>query len=135
MSSTETTTTVSTLTQNLKPLKKMTIYIAGPMRGYQQWNFPEFHRVAAEIEQAGHVPIDPALIDEMLGFSPRMHPDSELTSAFIRKVILRDLHLIADEADALVMLGGWLGSKGAVAEHSLARCLRLLVFDREGELI
>ena len=38
----------------------MNIYVAGPMRGYPEFNFPSFHAAAAQLRAAGHTVFNPA---------------------------------------------------------------------------
>ena len=49
---------------DLKLLKRdkgaLSIYISGPMSGYDKMNYPAFFRVEELIKEAGHIPINPA---------------------------------------------------------------------------
>lgn len=38
----------------------MRIYLAGPMRGYAEFNFPAFHAAAARLREQGHTVFNPA---------------------------------------------------------------------------
>lgn len=52
----------------------MRIYLAGPMRGYPDFNFPAFIAAAAWLRAAGHEVFNPAERDLDNGFSPGPRP-------------------------------------------------------------
>lgn len=87
----------------------MKVYIAGPMTGLPELNFPAFHRVAARLRAQGHEVANPAEInaDPTMGWNTCMRRDiPELVTC-----------------DAIVLLPGWERSKGATLEHHIARAL------------
>lgn len=106
---------------------KLTVYIAGPMRGYPKHNFPAFHAAAkkwGKNPMIGAV-INPAELDEQEGYD---NTDISLDSKeHLKSCMKRDLNALLD-ADAIVMLRGWEKSDGAVVEHSLAVYLQLVIF-------
>lgn len=82
------------------------IYLAGPMTGMPDHNFPAFHGEAARLRRLGyHVenPADHGII-----------PGAELAD-YLRL----DLPLLVT-CDTLALLPGWLASRGANIEHGLA---------------
>lgn len=85
-------------------------YVAGPMTGYVEFNFPAFHAKAAEERAKGHVVINPAELDEA---------DGDLTQPW-DFYLRRDLRVIAD-CNRIVLLPGWTKSKGARLEHHIAQ--------------
>ena len=96
----------------------MRIYVAGPMRGYPNFNFPAFHEAAAQLRAAGHEVHSPAEHDESGGFDPSgSDEDFDLRAAF-----RWDLDQV-QAADAVVVLSGWTGSQGASAEVAVARVI------------
>jgi len=118
----------------------MRLYIAGPMRGYPEFNFPAFHRAAADLRALGHTVFSPAekdieregmdiskgnkegseeMLDKQLGLPP---------GAFLRVALGEDLDWICKHADGVALLGGWETSKGAIAESSTANALGLRRF-------
>ncbi len=117
----------------------MKIYIAGPMRGIEDFNFPAFHKAAAELRALGHEVFSPAEKDiEIHGdhFKSAVGDEAEAPSAFnLRDALGMDLAWICKEADAIAMLPGWHNSKGANAEHATAVALGLKVFYYGEELI
>jgi hypothetical protein len=103
----------------------MVIYIAGPMRGVEYLNFAAFDRARDHITSQGHVVISPADLDRKAGFDGR-EPDDVPDP---RECMLRDLHAIADAAEAIAMLPGWEFSRGAAVEAAFASYLGLPILD------
>lgn len=101
----------------------MRVYIAGPMTGLPQLNFPAFDLAAQMLEDAGHCVFNPAQMDRDLGFDPE---SSEVTNQFLRDAMRRDLTAVC-AADAIAMLPGWERSEGAKIEWMLATRLGLEV--------
>ncbi len=91
----------------------MKIYLAGPMRGMPQFNFPAFYRYAYELRQQGHEVYNPAEIG--------------ISQDNIRAIFARETSWICQEAEAIYLMPGWAGSKGARAERALAEALDLQV--------
>ena len=99
-----------------------TIYIAGPMTGYPEFNFPAFDKARDSLNAQGWVVLSPADLDREAGYGP----DSDKTEP-LKEVIKRDLSAI-QSVDAMFMLDGWQSSKGARAEHALAVWLGLAIY-------
>ncbi len=114
----------------------MRIYIAGPMSGYKDFNFPAFFAAEEEVRKT---------LDDgaLLIFNParkdlEMHrkevfenetgdvAESEAKGFSLRKAMKWDMEKIC-ECDAIYMLKGWEHSSGARTEWSLANCLRLQI--------
>jgi len=89
------------------------VYIAGPMSGLPELNFPAFHREAAHYRAQGLEVVNPAEINEdpSAGWNECMRAD-------IRELVT---------CDAIAMLPGWEKSRGASLEHYIARQLDLTV--------
>jgi hypothetical protein len=85
------------------------IYLAGPMRGYDDMNRPAFGEAAERLRAAGHFVFNPA--------------DNE--AGHLRANLAADTSWICLVAEAVVLLPGWRGSAGATAEHALASALGL----------
>lgn len=94
----------------------MKIYLAGPMTGLPNFNFPAFDAAAAALEGHGHTVLNPAQMDRDVGFDPS---STTVSKEFLRDALRRDLSAICD-ADAIAMLPGWENSGGAKIEWSLA---------------
>jgi len=111
-----------------------TIYVAGPMRGYDNWNYDAFHEKTKLLEESGWNVINPAELDShhtnSLDASPfDFNPDGNTQHQdHLREILLRDLKCICEECGAIYMLSGWSESRGAKAEWALAKALGLEIF-------
>ena len=115
----------------------MKLYLAGPMRGYPQFNFPAFHEAAAQLREEGHEVFSPAerdikrhngvdiSVDNSTGCEKTA---SRLHGFDLREAFADDTAWICRHADGLALLSGWETSKGACAEYALAAALGLPVF-------
>lgn len=109
----------------------MKIYIAGPMTGLPEFNFPAFFEAAEYLQAEGHDTFNPAAKDkEIYGDDVGSSPTGDVQDAAqhgfdIREALFLDLQFICKEADALYMLEGWERSTGARAEHATATALHL----------
>lgn len=89
------------------------IYIAGPMTGLLDLNFPAFNAETARLRAAGWEVLNPAEIN----------PDHTMAWADCMR---RDLAALVT-CDAIQMLPGWHSSRGADLEHHVAQQLGLQV--------
>jgi hypothetical protein len=113
----------------------MKIYLAGPMRGIPQFNFPAFYRAAAKLRAEGHEVFSPAERDNDVhgtDISVGNTLGDETVAARehgfnLRRALGDDVAWICAEADAIAMLPGWENSKGATAERAVAVALGLEV--------
>lgn len=94
------------------------IYIAGPMTGLPQSNYPAFHAAAAALRAQGHHVENPA-----------ENPVPACGGSWLGYMRM-SLRQIAG-CDCICMLPGWRGSRGARIEHGLALDLGLEVHDFE----
>ena len=106
----------TTFARPLSPVQR--VYIAGPMTGYAELNFPAFCIEAAALRAAGLEVVNPAEInvDPSAGWSACMRAD-------IAQLVT---------CDRIHLLPGWSRSKGASLEHQIGRALGLLVTLAEG---
>jgi hypothetical protein len=120
----------------------MNIYLAGPMRGIPEFNFPAFDEAAARGRALGHHIISPADLDRDAGFSEKGQDgkvnatghSETITLDFMRGAINRDVASIVGTAgapgvDAVAMLPGWENSRGAKGERALAEWLGIPILD------
>ncbi len=104
------------------------IYIAGPMSGIPEFNFPAFNEAAARLEAVGYTVFNPAQKDEEEGldeeaFATGDHLLVQERGFDFRAAYLWDVSKVI-EADAIYMLRGWESSPGAVGEHAVAVAMR-----------
>ena len=96
----------------------MKVYIAGPMTGLPQNNFPAFDAVAAYMRGVGHVVISPAELDDPVDRDLALKdlPATKTWGDFLA----RDVKLIADAGiEAIVLLPFWYDSRGARLEATV----------------
>jgi len=102
-----------------------TLYVAGPMTGLPQFNIPAFDRMTDRLRRLGHTVISPAELDsedvraELLAspdgryeFGGAITQDGSTWADFLA----RDVKLIADQIDEIVVLPDWWRSRGARLE-------------------
>ena len=94
------------------------IYIAGPMTGHADHNYPAFHAASQRLQEAGWQVVNPA-------------DNFEGRTDLPRETYLRaDVALLVD-CNAIALLPGWEESVGAKMEYLLARAFGMKVYDAE----
>lgn len=100
----------------------MRIYLAGPMRGQDQNNFPAFDRAAAMLRAEGHKVFNPADHDRKT-YGPRIQfwteKQANKRGFNIRILLAGDLAWICRHAECIALLPGWKQSRGATAERAV----------------
>jgi nucleoside 2-deoxyribosyltransferase len=95
----------------------MTIYIAGPMTGIPDFNYPAFREAETLLKDAGHTCLNPA--------------DSELENVSGAPMpwtwYMRRALAMVITSDGIALLPGWENSPGANLEVTVARALQLPV--------
>ena len=91
------------------------IYIAGPMTGLPEFNYPAFNAEAARIRALGYHVENPA---------ENPAPECGTWQGYMRAALRQML-----TCDTVVMLKGWGKSKGAAIEYNLAKSLGLEIWD------
>lgn len=99
--------------------KLMKLYLAGPMSGYPEHNFPLFLSRTAELRAKGYDILSPAEIEP--------NPDGESTWVYY----MRKCVVMVAQSDAVAVLPGWENSRGATVEVGLARNLEMPILDSE----
>lgn len=95
------------------------IYLAGPMRGIPQFNFPSFHAARERLRDAGWIVHCPAERDVYDGFDPTglTGTESDLDAVgFNLPDALENCFRDVLNTDAIALLPGWTRSEGARAE-------------------
>lgn len=111
----------------------MKVYLAGPMRGLPDYNFPAFHDAAYCLRSRGYSVISPAEMDEELDdFDPTSEDGPALDDADLFRMLGRDIAAIADPSTkGVAVLPGWEDSAGARLEVHVARHLGKVVMQAE----
>ena len=118
----------------------MKIYLAGPMRGYKDFNFPAFFAATAKLRADGHEVFNPAERDTKEWGSERLKSatgsEAEVAAklgfsglSLARQCFLADTAYICTQADAIAVLPGWAQSRGAQAERALGIAIGLQIID------
>lgn len=109
----------------------MKLYLAGPMRGIPEFNFPAFFAAAEKLRSEGHFVFNPAERDKDKhgDFEKGNATGDEVAAAqkgfSLREALAADMVFIATLAEGIALLPGWSRSKGARAELALADALGL----------
>ena len=98
------------------------VYIAGPMRGRPNWNYPIFNHYAALYRQAGWHVINPVDIGNLFGSPSYL----EANPRILKLVMDIELCCVA-RCDAIFLIDGWETSDGARNELQVALNRRLII--------
>ena len=99
----------------------MTYYLAGPMSGIPQFNFPAFIDATEDLRDMGYKIISPAELDDeetkrvALASLDGVH-DDDMHGGTWGDFLARDVKLIADEVEGIILLPDWQTSRGARLE-------------------
>ena len=98
-------------------------YLAGPMTGHPQFNYPLFLRVAEELREKGwdiHNPVemdDPEVREAaMQSEDGKLDEDSRIAGHSWGQILGKDIEFLSDRCDSIVLLPGWALSRGARLE-------------------
>lgn len=101
-------------------------YLAGPMTGIPQFNFPLFESEATRLRAAGYDIVSPHELDSpAVQAAAWASPDGSLGSGTIAgetwgDILARDVKVVADQVDGILVLPGWVNSRGARLETFVA---------------
>lgn len=92
----------------------MRLYVAGPMTGIEELNYPEFFRVEAVLRDLGYDVLNPARIDEL-------HNSTKAPRQW--DWYMRHAIQMLVSCQGVATLAGWQASRGATIEVNLATSL------------
>lgn len=109
-------------------MRQKKIYIAGPMTGYPEFNFPAFYAAEQRLRERGWIVFNPANKKDEAALDKEAFKTGDAKEAVakgfdFRKAFLWDVSKVI-EGDAIYMLNGWAGSAGAKAEHAVAEAMK-----------
>lgn len=94
---------------------KPRVYICGPMTGLPHYNYPAFNECAEQLREIGFIVENPA---------ENPIPECGSYNGYMRMAIAQLV-----KCDQVVLLPGWINSKGAKIEVDLARALEIPLTD------
>lgn len=97
-------------------MKRLKIYIAGPMSGLAGLNWDAFDRKEKELISAGWDVVNPAHMDREMGIDP----NGDLDEYDYEDAARRDIEALRS-CDAIYLMSGFQFSKGACWERALAK--------------
>jgi hypothetical protein len=98
------------------------LYLAGPMSGIPQFNFPAFDAATKALRALGHSVVSPHEEDTPAAQAAAWaspdgkHIDGGLGGETWAQILARDIVIVADKVDGVVFLPGWDKSRGARLE-------------------
>lgn len=120
-------------TRPVQQPSQLCVYLAGPMSGIPQMNFPAFDAAAKALRERGYKVRSPAELDSpeeraaALASVDGSLKDSDVGTTW-GTLLSRDMKIIADEGvEAVVVLPGWEKSRGARLETFVARLCDLSI--------
>lgn len=110
----------------------MRLYLAGPMAGYADDNYPAFDAARDRLRAQGHAVVSPADVGRSLwaSYAGGRHEfeDRHAPARRAQLYMLHDLRVLLS-CDAVVLLEGWRRATGAVFEAMTAATAGLLLFE------
>ena len=96
------------------------VYLAGPMRGIPEFNFPAFKLAAEKLRAEGYEVFSPAEKGQeiVLDKNPNLQNDEGF-----RKEVFRADAIAICESDIIALMPGWEASTGARAEWALSAAI------------
>jgi Domain of unknown function (DUF4406) len=102
------------------------VYLAGPMTGLPQFNFPAFADAAFKLRAAGYDVVSPAETDTpevqklaMKSTDGKLDSEGKIGGKTWGDILADDVKLIADTVSGIAFLDGWTRSRGAKLEATV----------------
>jgi len=92
---------------------KTKLYVAGPMTGLPEFNYPLFNAVAKRLRELGFEVLNPA---------ENPVPPCGTWAGYMRMALVQLV-----QCDGIVLLPGWTESRGALLERAIAQALGIRV--------
>lgn len=102
--------------------KSLIYYLAGPMSGYPDFNYPFFDSIATSLRNSGHTILSPSGLDN--GVPPESYNRTQSYKYYIYQSLM-----LLKEADAIILLPDWYYSKGARIELDIAIATEMPVYN------
>lgn len=108
------------------------IYIAGPMRRIEKFNYPAFDAARDRFKSFGYSVVSPADLDRQAGISLEVKKQKgKVTNGMLREFMSMDLNAMISSCDKIALLPGWEKSSGVAVELALARYLGFEIYDAQ----
>ena len=91
------------------------LYVAGPMTGLPEFNYPAFNAAASQLRELGYEVLNPADIDVLYNPDPTQPQEWDWYMRHALRMVLN--------SDALALLPGWENSRGAQLEVKVGKAL------------
>lgn len=104
----------------------VTYYLAGPMSGYPDFNFPAFESAQSALAECGVSVESPHTLDGQ---------ESGLTGDALWKSMMRSALEMLLKCDGIILLKGWTDSRGALVEYNIAAALKMPVYFIDGKYV
>lgn len=105
-------------------MSKGKFYLAGPMSGYPQFNFPAFIAAAADLRARGYEIVSPAELDSENGIDKQAMASTDGDASKLTQtwgdLLSRDVKIVADQVQGIIFLDSWEKSRGARLEGFVA---------------
>jgi hypothetical protein len=128
---------MATFTQSNNKIGK--VYLAGPMSGIKQFNYPAFHEAARVLREKGLEVISPAEMDTpeqqahaMASVDGNVADSVAATKITWAQTLAKDVVVIGDVVTDVVTLPNWNKSRGARLEVTTAMIVGKPVYEYNG---